>query len=315
MSIPRSVVVLGGSGFIGRAVVAAAGAAGIEVLAVARSDSSAATVQALGAQVVRGDVGSPAGWITRCAGAEAIIDLTQPVIPARLTVRAIRRIAQRRVETTRAMLQALAAQRFGPGPLWISVSGTDDLLPDDAGLLSSRSGLRSAARGFAHIGLPVRAALQASAVDAAFLYLGQMVYGPGKSYAGFVVDALRTGKAKMVGPGNNTLPLTHVDDAAAALVHLLALDRRQLVGRTIVAVPATGATQRELFALTAAALGRPAPGSVPAPLVAVVAGRISAQVMTLDARCDPDLLTETGFTFAHENLHTGIAASVAAMTA
>jgi len=315
MSIPRSVVVLGGSGFIGQAVVPAAVAAGIHVLAVARSDTSAAIVAALGAHPVRGDVGSPSGWMAQCAGTDAMVDLTQPDVPARVTVRAIGRMAESRVAMTRAMLEALATLSPSMRPLWISVSGTDDLLPDSSGVLSSRSGLRSAPRGFAHIGLPVRAAIEASNVDATFVYLGQMVYGPGKSYASFVVDGLRTGKAKMVGARNNTLPLTHVDDAAAALVHLLGRDRRELVGRTIVAVPATGAIQRELFALTAAALGRPVPGSVPTALAALVAGRVSAQVMTLDARCDPDPLTATGFTFHHETVESGVAASLAVMTA
>ncbi len=182
-------------------------------------------------------------------------------------------------------------------------------------MLSSQSPLRSAPRGFAHIGLPVRTAIQDSGLDATFVYLGQMVYGPGKSYASFVVDGIRTDKAKMVGSGDSRLPLTHVDDAAAALVHLPVADRREVVGRTVVAVPATGATQRELFALTATALGRPTPGSVPTALAALAAGRINAEVMTLDARCAPDLLAAGGFPFRHETLASGVAASLAVMTA
>jgi len=144
MSIPRSVVVLGGSGFIGQAVVPAAVAAGIHVLAVARSDTSAAIVAALGAHPVRGDVGSPSGWMAQCAGTDAMVDLTQPDVPARVTVRAIGRMAESRVAMTRAMLEALATLSPSMRPLWISVSGTDDLLPDSSGVLSSRSGLRSA---------------------------------------------------------------------------------------------------------------------------------------------------------------------------
>ena len=213
------------------------------------------------------------------------------------------------------MLDALGSLPPSMQPLWISVSGTDDLLPDSSGALSGRSSLRSTPRGFAHIGLPVRATIEASGLDATFVYLGQMVYGPGKAYASFVVDGIRTGKAKMVGSGNNRLPLTHVDDAAAALVHLLTLDRGELVGRTVVAVPAVVATQRELFSRTASALGRPTPGSVPTALAALAAGRVNAQVMTLDARCDPDLLTDTGFTFRHEAVDSGVAASLLVMTA
>lgn len=315
MSVPHSVVVLGGSGFIGQAVVSAAVAAGLRVVALARSDVSAATVASLGAHPLRGDVGEPGGWMAECGGADAILDLTQPAVPRRLTVPAITRMAERRVATSRAMLEALLALPPASRPWWISVNGTDDLLPDGSGVLSSRSGLRSAPRGFAHIGLPVRAAIEASNVDATFVYLGQMVYGPGKSYAGFVVDGIRTGKARIIGSGNNRLPLTHVDDAAAALTHLLTMGRRKLVGATVVAVPATPATQRELFALTAAALGRPIPARVPTALAALAAGRVNAQVMTLDARCDPDLLTATGFTFRHETLATGVTGSLAVMTA
>ncbi len=108
---------------------------------------------------------------------------------------------------------------------------------------------------------------------------------------------------------------TAVDDAAGTLIHLLNADRRELLGRTVVAVPATPATQRDLFALTAAALGRPTPGRVPTVLAALAAGRVNAQVMTLDARCNPDLLTATGYTFRHETVQSGVTASLAVMTA
>jgi nucleoside-diphosphate-sugar epimerase len=313
VSVPRSVVVLGGSGFVGRAVVSEAVSSGFRVRALARSDTAAATVASLGAEPIRGDVASAAEWITQCAGADAIIDLTQPSIPSRLSVRAITRMADLRVDGTSTMLAALGALPVAERPLWVSINGTDDLIPDSTGRLSGRSTLRSAPRGFAHIGLPVRAAIEASGVEAIFVYLGQMVYGPGKVFKNFVVEGIRTGKARMVGSGNNTLPLTNVDDVGAAVVHLLNLERAALVGRSVVAVPSTPATQRDLFALTAAALGRPVPGQVPMLVVALAAGKINAQVMTLDARCDPDFLTATGFTFRHETLQSGVTSSLAVM--
>jgi len=167
MSVSRSVMVLGGSGFIGQAVVSAAVTAGLRVLALARSDASTATLSALGAHPLRGDVSSPSGWIAECAGADAIIDLMQPAVPGRLTVRAISGIAERRLAATRGMLTALQSLPPSARPWWISVNGTDDLLPDGSGTLSSRSPLRSAPRGFAYIGLPVRAAIEASGIHVA----------------------------------------------------------------------------------------------------------------------------------------------------
>src|SRR5688572_32536446 len=48
--------ITGGSGFVGKHLVAALVARGIEVRALARSDKAAAAVQAMGAEPVRGDL-------------------------------------------------------------------------------------------------------------------------------------------------------------------------------------------------------------------------------------------------------------------
>ena len=255
----RSVVILGAAGFVGAAVTRAAVAAGYRVLAVVRSPGALEYVETSGAHPLRGDAAVPGAWIHATAGADALIDLTQPALPTRLTVRAMTRMAHQRLATTEALLGAFRTLPAERRPLWISVSGTDDLLPDARGVLSSASRPRQRPRGFAHIGLPVRAALAASGEAVAFVHFGQMVYGPGKAYAAVIAEGVRTGSARVIGRGDNRLPLTHVHDAAAALTHLVALDRAQLAGRTIVAAPASPDTQRDLFTLTARALGAPAP--------------------------------------------------------
>jgi len=219
----RTIVVLGGSGFIGKAAIAAAVASGHRVLAVARSTASAEAVASLGAEALRGDTTAPERWIERCDGADAVIDLTQPAIPARLTARAIGRMAAQRVAATTAMMEALGTLPPDRRPLWVSVNGTDALVPDASGRLSGASDLRRAPRGFARIGLPVRAAVAASAVEAAYVHFGQMVYGPGKAFAGVLVEGIRAGRAVIVGSGGNHLPLTHIDDAGASLSHIVGL--------------------------------------------------------------------------------------------
>lgn len=311
----RSVVILGAAGFVGAAVTRAAVAAGYRVLAVVRSPGALEYVETLGAHPLRGDAAVPGAWIHATAGADALIDLTQPALPTRLTVRAMTRMAHQRLATTEALLGAFRTLPAERRPLWISVSGTDDLLPDARGVLSSASRPRQRPRGFAHIGLPVRAALAASGEAVAFVHFGQMVYGPGKAYAAVIAEGVRTGSARVIGRGDNRLPLTHVHDAAAALTHLVALDRAQLAGRTIVAAPASPDTQRDLFTLTARALGAPAPKHASMLLAALVAGRANAEAMTLDVPCDPDILTETGFAFRYATLAAGIPATLAALRA
>ncbi len=69
------VFVTGASGHIGSAVVPELIKAGHEVTGLARSDASAAAVQALGAEVHRGDLGDPDGLGAAVASHDAVIHL------------------------------------------------------------------------------------------------------------------------------------------------------------------------------------------------------------------------------------------------
>jgi NAD dependent epimerase/dehydratase family enzyme len=171
--------------------------------------------------------------------------------------------------------------------------------------------VRASPRGFGHIGIRVRRTIQAEGVDAGFVYLGNVVYGPGKAYLDTIVAGLRTGRTKVIGTGTNRLPVTSVTDAAAALVHLAARPRIDLAGRSYLAVPPSPITQRAFLDATADALGARRPDAVPTSLAALVAGRVNADVMTLDAACRPTALTAQGFRFTHADLAAGITAALA----
>jgi nucleoside-diphosphate-sugar epimerase len=69
------VFVTGASGHIGSAVVPELVEAGHEVVGLARSDASAATIEKLGASARRGDLGDPAGLSAAAADADAVIHL------------------------------------------------------------------------------------------------------------------------------------------------------------------------------------------------------------------------------------------------
>src|ERR1700755_2774440 len=69
------VLVTGASGHIGSAVVPELIRAGHEVTGLARSESSAAAVQALGAAAYRGDPPAPASLRDAAARADAVIHL------------------------------------------------------------------------------------------------------------------------------------------------------------------------------------------------------------------------------------------------
>ena len=73
--VPATAFVTGGSGFIGGRLVERLAGAGCRVRALARSDASAAAVERLGAEPVRGDLADPASMRAGAEGCEAAFHL------------------------------------------------------------------------------------------------------------------------------------------------------------------------------------------------------------------------------------------------
>jgi uncharacterized protein YbjT (DUF2867 family) len=64
--------VTGGSGFVGRELIAALRAKGVAVRALARSDDAAATVEKLGAEPLRGDLVDHRALVRGVAGCDTV---------------------------------------------------------------------------------------------------------------------------------------------------------------------------------------------------------------------------------------------------
>ncbi len=296
---------VGGTGFIGSAVVGEALEHGFDVRALARSETAASTLRSAGAQPVRGNAKEP-DWIEEARGADVLIDLVQPPLPKRMSRRAMRGVAEERAATAAAELAALERLPANERPLYFSISGADDLEPDGGGVISHESRLRSGEAGFAIIGVPVRRLVEASGVEATFVHFGVMVYGPGKGFADFYVKGLRKGRAAVVGSGENRLPLTHVSDAARALVHLAGLPRGELVGRTFLAADGSDTTQGQLLDQTAELMGAKRPRRVPAAIAGLVGGPVAVEAMTFDAHADNAALLASGFEFRYPSPREGL---------
>lgn len=305
--------ITGGTGFISHEAVVQALNTGWQVKALVHSENNADQLQKIAAQPVVGDVNQPQAWIAEAKGTTAFIDLVQPKLPKRLTRTAIKSISAQRQEMTRNMLEALRSLPADQRPIFFSVSGADDLKPDAQGTINDHSPIRTKPRGFAYIGIPVHQLVEASGLDATYVYFGNLVYGPGKVFADQYIAGLKNGSARIVGKGTNRLPLTHVTDAARALVYLAGLPRRDLSGRTFLVMDGADTTQRELLEDTAAFLGVKKPSTAPAWLAALVAGPISVETITLDAHTDPSALLATGFQFRYPSHREGVPATLEAL--
>ncbi len=307
----KTLFILGGTGFIGHETVTQAVQAGWQVKALVRSEEGAQRLRQAGAQPVLGNIYQPQAWIEEVRASVALIDLTQPKLPQRLSRTTIQAISQERQAMTRSVLEALRSLPANERPLFFSISGADDLQPDANGVISSRSSISTQPRGFAHIGIPVRKLVEASGVDATYIYLGNLVYGPGKVFADTYVAGLKKGSAPVIGKGTNHLPLTHVTDAARALVHLAGLPRPEIVSHTFLAMDGADTTQRELLNDTASYMGVKKPRAIPTWLAALVAGPIAIETMTFDAHVDNSALLETGFHFLYPSHREGVVATLA----
>ena len=292
--LTNDLFVLGATGFVGGAVVDAALRDGLQVGAWARSEAQAADLRRRGVAVSAPSSIPPS---------KIVIDLIQPKLPKRLTNAAFETATRYRVDTTRAVLQALP-----PGALLFSVSGVDDFEGD---VVSHQSRFFTGnPKGFARIGLNVRAEVLASKRAFASIHLGT-VYGPGKAFAATLFPQLAKGRLPVVGNGANRMPLIHVEDAARALVHLSRLTTEQLTLHPWIVTDGSATTQRELLELGAKLLGGPRPKSVPRWLASLVAGSVGAATFSRDVPTDPSALVATGFTFRFPTIATGLPDSIA----
>jgi nucleoside-diphosphate-sugar epimerase len=320
----RTLFINGAAGFIGHETAKEAVKAGWQVTALVHSLKSAETLRQIGARPVVGDVHQPLTWIAEAQDAIAFIDLVQPKLPKHLGQKEIEAVSAERAEMTRSMLDALRGLPAEKRPLFIAVSSADDLQPDAHNVISHDSALRTQPRGFGHIGIPMRKQIEASGLNTTYVYLGNLVYGPGKVFAEQYVVGLEHGTAHVIGDGKNRLPMVHVTDAARALVHLATLAQANtkvdgmaalavtnMVGRTFLVMDGADDTQRMLLNATADAMGVKRPGSVPAWLAAHVAGTIGVESMTLDVHADNSALLKTDFYFTYPSYREGVPATLA----
>jgi nucleoside-diphosphate-sugar epimerase len=234
------VLVTGASGHIGSAVVPELVLAGHEVTGLARSDSAAATVQALGAQVRRGDTGNLDVLREAAAGADAVVHLAfnhDVMISGDMAGAAAMDLA-----TVSAFGDTLA----GTGKAYIGI-GLGNVVT-----ANPRSAVAREVTGFA--GRGIRSILVA---------IPPVVHSA-RDRGGFVPTLIRVARAKgvsgYIGDGANRWPAVHTLDLAR--LYRLALEEAP-AGTQLIAAAEEGIPVREIAEVIARHLGIPAV-SIPA---------------------------------------------------
>jgi nucleoside-diphosphate-sugar epimerase len=247
------VFVTGASGWIGSAVVDELLAAGHGVVGLARSDASAAALEAKGATVVRGDLDDLDALRRGAGDAEAVVhlankhDWANPAESNRAERAAVEALGAALVGTDRPFLVASGAAGLAQGR-----PGTEDDPSPAVGPDAPRGGSENRALEFVAQGVrtvPVRFAPTVHGMDDH----GFIAY--------ITAAARRHGTSAAVGEGTNAWSAVHVADAARLV--RLALEADLPGGTVLHAVAEEAIPTRDIAAAIGAALGVPTSSVAP----------------------------------------------------
>ena len=205
------VLVLGGTGSIGSAVVRELISQGHDVCGLARSDVAAAKLREFGATTISGDIASPELWAKKLPPVDAVIHAACDFS------RAMDRIDRRLLDV---LLPALAAQPQKPrfiytGGCWLFGATGDDIATEETPFRPLPA--------FAWMVPQLRRILKASGIDGTVIHPGMVFEAGGGVFQRFARDAVERDWVRVVESGEVRWPLVHSEDLAA--LYALALER------------------------------------------------------------------------------------------
>lgn len=284
------VFVTGGSGFIGSAVVPELLGAGHQVVALARSDSSAGALVAAGAEVRRGELADLDALRSGAQEADAVVHLAfihddfSDMTPA--------------LQADRAAIEAFVDALAGTGKALVIASGTLGLGPTDRPA-TERDGLSGPRHPRAETADLVRAAAERG-VRGSVVRLSPTVHGAGDHgfVAALVAAARERGESGYPGDGRGRWNAVHRSDAAR--LFRLAIESAP-AGSVLHAVGEEAVSHRTIAELVGAGLGLPV-GPVADPDELGWIGRMFAMDAPASSVLTQELLgwTPTGPTLAED---------------
>jgi uncharacterized protein (TIGR01777 family) len=300
------ILITGGTGFVGKAIVAALRERGDALVVVSRDAERA---RALGdVAAVEGDLQSAGPWTAAVAGADAVIHLAgEPIAARRWSAQQKQQLRDSRVETTRVLVEAIAAAPDDSRPRTLVASSGSDYYPfapdnefdddevterdppGDSFLARVCRDWEAEARGAERLGVRVVSMRTA------------MVLGPGGALARLKAP-YRLFAGGRIGSGRQWVPWIHRDDVVRA--YLTALDDDRYTGP--INLVTSAARNEELSRAIGKALHRPSWLPVPSFALRAALGEF-AEYLLNGRRMVPARLRELGFTWTRPSLESALA--------
>ncbi|MFZ3469826.1 TIGR01777 family oxidoreductase [Streptomyces sp. 4.24] len=295
------IAVTGATGLIGSALGRSLKADGHEVVRFVRREPAAADEARW--DPARGYV-DPAGL----AGCDAVVHLAGAGVgDHRWTDAYKREIRDSRVKGTAAMASAVAAMAEPPSVFVcgtaIGYYGDTGETPVDESAPAGEGFLPEVCVAWEAAAAPAREA----GIRTVFARTGLVVAAEGGAW-GKLFPIFKAGIGGRLGSGRQYWSHISMHDEIAALRHLL--DTPSLAGPVNLTAPEP-LTNREVTAAMGRVLHRPAVFAVPAPVMRVVLGEFSQDVLG-SQRVRPARLLESGFVFRHPGIEESIRAALEA---
>lgn len=293
------IVVSGGTGFIGSALVQALTARGDEVIVLTRRASK--KPEQGGVELVHWSPEERGEWQRTIDGADAVVHLAgASIAEGRWTEQRKAVLVSSRVRSTELVADAIAKAASKPR---VFVSGSA------VGFYGTATGDRvleeSSPPGDDFLARLVRdweAAAAGAGVRTVLPRLGVVLGRDGGAFAR-LLPMFRAFLGGPVGSGEQYMPWIHLRDVVRAIEHAIAHDR--LEGPVNVTAP-DPVTMNVFAATLGKVLGRPAALRVPAFAVKLAMGEAASVVLT-GQRAVPTKLVESGFAFVFPELASALA--------
>jgi 2-alkyl-3-oxoalkanoate reductase len=305
-------LVLGGSGFLGGALVPQLVTRGHAVTVVTRDVGKVPRLEAMGARAVLGDLLEPAS-LRPVPEVDAVVLLAQPAFFGKRIGRA--RFARLTDEVTRLNLSALVLARERSIPIVVT-GGTayrtrGDEVADESWPLT-RTGVARIGAGVD----PLLEQVRREGTPKFVRLLPGQIYGPGGMTLQ-MIEWARNGRNGIIGDGKNRIPRVHVDDCAAAYALALESLPRLPTAEQFIVADDVACTTEAFSTELAAQLGLPPPRHVPRPVqlaLRVVLGKYLFETMQMDCQVsNQKLKRELGWAPRYASYREGLAATIAAL--
>ncbi len=288
------VAVTGAGGLVGRTLCGLLTTGGHEVLRLVRPGSPGADDRSPGTAVWD----PPRGLLEPSAleDLDALVHLAgESIASGRWTARRMERIRDSRVDGTRKLVASLGRLERPPRIL-VSASAVglygdrgdepvDESAPPGDGFLADVcASWEAAALAAGELGARVAVARFG------------VVLSPAGGFLARVLPPFRLGLGGRLGDGRQRVSWISIDDAAAAILHVLMTDT--LAGPINLTAP-QALTNRELTATLGSVLRRPAVLPLPAAAARALFGRLADETMLAGVRAAPARLLASGFRFRH----------------